>query len=77
MLHSDTPLIVEIISEGFRIQEQSIVSRPKFCVDFHFEATQILTKCFDLVNISRHEDNIGWYQGSGQGVTPKFYYGLS
>ena len=32
MLHSDTPLIVENILEGFRIREQSTVSHPKkFC----------------------------------------------
>ena len=32
MLHSDTPLIVEMILEGFRIREQSTVSYPKqFC----------------------------------------------
>ena len=51
---SEPPLIVEIITEGFRICEQSTVSHPKiYFVDFHSAATQILTECFDLVNISR------------------------
>ena len=40
MLYSDKPLIVEIITEGFRIWEQSTVSHPKFFVDFHSAGTQ-------------------------------------
>ena len=57
MLLSDTALIVEIISEGFRVWEQSTVSLHKNVVDFHSTATQILTECFHLVNISRLNEN--------------------
>ena len=54
MLHSDTPLIVEIISEGFAFESKVT---PKIFGDFHSAATQILTECFDLVNISRLNEN--------------------
>ena len=57
MLHSDTPLIVEIILEGFRIREQSMVRHPKHFVDFHVAAIQILIECSDLVNKSQHNGN--------------------
>ena len=57
MLHLDTPLSFAILSESCRIWEQSAVSHPKFFVDFHFAATQIFTECFDLVQISQHNEN--------------------
>ena len=42
MLHSDTPLIVAIITKGCRkFWEKNTTS-----VDFHFAATQIVTECF-------------------------------
>ena len=56
-LHSDTPLIVAIITEGCRIWEKSTVSHPQDFVDFHFAATQILTEIFFLVHMSQHNGN--------------------
>ena len=58
MLHSNTPLIVAIITEGCRIWEQSTVSyHQKKFVDFHSAATQIFTECFNLVQIYQHNGN--------------------
>ena len=57
MIHSDTPLIVEIILEGFGFRGQGTVSHPKKIVVFHFAATQILTECVDLVNKYQHNGN--------------------
>ena len=55
MLHSDIPLIVIMLSEGFRIRKHITVSHPlPQNVDVYSAATQILTECFDLVNISQH-----------------------
>ena len=54
MLHSDTPLIVGIITEGCRIWEKSTVShvpppkKKEIFVDFHFATTEIFTECFFL-----------------------------
>ena len=57
MLHSDTPLIVAIITEGCRIMEKSTVSHSQDFVDFHSAATQIFTECFFSVHISQHNGN--------------------
>ena len=46
---------------GFRIWEQrtvrSVTPPPHKFVDFHSAATPILTECFDLVNMSRLNEN--------------------
>ena len=54
MLHSDTPFIVAIITEGCRIFKKSTVSNPQVFIDFHFAATQIFTECV-FVHISQHD----------------------
>ena len=46
MLHSDTPFIVEIILEGFRIREQSTVSNPKFFCRFSLRGNTTFDRKF-------------------------------
>ena len=57
MLHLDTPLSFATITEGCRILEQSAVSHLQKIIDFHCAETQILTECFDFVQISQHNGN--------------------
>ena len=57
MLHSDTPLIVEIITEGCRIWEKSTVSHPqKFC-RFSLRGNTIFHRMLFSVHKTQHNGN--------------------
>ena len=67
MLHSDTPLIIAIITEGCRIWEKSTVSHPqRFCRFFTSRQHKFWPNIFFLVHMSRHNGNyrmiaLYWY----------------
>ena len=57
MLHSDTPLIIAIITEGCRIWEKSTVSLPQRFCRFSLRGNTNFDRIFFGVHMSRHNGN--------------------
>ena len=57
MLHSDTPLIIAIITEGCRIWEKSTVSHPQRFCQFSLRGNTNFDRIFFGVHMSRHNGN--------------------